>query len=116
MAHNVNGATLAPIYERLNDVSNYHPLDAETFADWSMEAGDIVTVSRDGKDYSSPVHTSTMTWRGKAPTVEINASGKQHRDPPSKIAKRKYGGSGAGMRNNEEIHHQIYDADGAVFR
>ena len=100
MAHNVNGASLGPIYERLNDVSNYHPLDAETFADWSMEAGDIVTVSRDGKEYASPVHTSTMTWRGRTPVVAINATGKQRRDPPSKISRRKYAKSGAGMRES----------------
>lgn len=114
MAHNVSGASLTPIYERLNDVNNYHPLDAETFADWSMEAGDIVTVSRDGKDYASPVHTSTMTWRGKTPVVAINATGKQHRDPPAKVSRQKYARSGAGMRNNQGLYYEITSEDGIL--
>ena len=114
MAHNISGASLTPIYNRLHGVSDYHPLDAETFADWSIEAGDIVKVSRDGTDYLSPVHTSTMTWRGKTPTVTINSTGKQHRDPPVKLSRQKYSRSGAGMRNNQILYYEITSEDGIL--
>ena len=114
MAHNVNGATLTPIYERLNGVANYHPLDAETFGDWSMEAGDIVEVTRDGKSYSSPVHTSSITWRGRAPVMAINTTGNQKRDPVAKVARRKYGGSGASMRNDQYFISELTSEDGTL--
>ena len=74
MANNISGASLNPIYQRLHDAPQYHPLEADTFADWSMEAGDIVTVSRDGKSYDSPVHSSTVTWKkGQQVTVSSTA-------------------------------------------
>ena len=47
-------ATLKPIYDRLNGVTNYHPFSANTFSDWATEAGDIVTVQQDGVNYSRP--------------------------------------------------------------
>ena len=114
MAHSVTGASLTPIYERLNGVANYHPLDAETFSDWATEAGDIVTVTRDGKDYSSPIHTSSFTWRGRAPLMAINTTGNQKRDPVSKISRRKYGSGGAALRGNQALYYEMTSEDGLL--
>ena len=114
MAHTVTGASLTPILERLNGADEYHPLDAETFADWSMEAGDIVTVTRDGTDYVSPVHTATHVWRGGAPACTINATGKQQRDPVVSQSKKKYGRGGAGMRNDQGLYYEIESEDGML--
>lgn len=117
----ITGASLAPIYNRLNAAPRYHPMEAETFADWSIEAGDIITVSRDGKDFQSPVNSATMTWKG-APKVTIGAGGNEKREPVAKVGRRKYNSGSGGLRNSQELYHfyvgveglfhEVYDTDG----
>ena len=111
---NVTGAELNPIYQRLNQAPTYHPFDVDAFSDWSMEAGDIVTVSRGGVDYSSPVHVSRMTWKGGAPTVQISSTGNKEREPVSKISRKKYGRGSAGVRSQEGIHRDFTSEDGIL--
>lgn len=98
----ISGARLQPIYERLNSAPRYHPIEAETFADWSMEAGDIVTITRDGQSYESPVQTSVVKWR-KGQRVSVSSGGNQQRDAVSKVSQNKYSraSGGAGLRNSQ---------------
>ena len=103
---NVSGASLAPIYNRLNAAPSYHPLEADTFADWSLEAGDIVTVTRDGKSYESPVHSSTVTWK-KGQQVKVSSGGNEERDSVSKMSQRKFNRGSSGLRATEERYRQI---------
>ena len=106
MANNISGASLNPIYQRLHDAPQYHPLEADTFADWSMEAGDIVTVSRDGKSYESPVHSSTVTWK-KGQQVTVSSTGQEKRDSVTKMSQKKYNRGNSGLRNSENRYQQI---------
>ena len=106
----VTGASLNPIYQRLNGADEYHPLDAETFNDWSMEAGDIVTVSRGSDSYQSPIHNMKVVWKG-APQTTISSTGKKERDTVTKQAKRKYGRGGSGLRSAEGLGHRIEETD-----
>lgn len=92
------GAQLQPILNRVNSVENYHPFTAETHADWSLEAGDIVTVSREGTQYSSPVHTTTLHWAGKQ-QVTVESRGEKERGPISKLAAREYASGGNAYRS-----------------
>ena len=120
------GASLQPIYERLNGMKRHHPLGAETFADWSMEAGDTVKVTRDGKEYESPVHTSTMVWKGGAPRITVNSTGNEKRDPLTKVERRNFGRGGGGVRvakkqytfevNQEHLWYEVMDENGKVSR
>lgn len=88
-------ASLQPIYERINGVNNYHPYTADTFADWSLEAGDIVTVSQDGKTYLSPVHKTTVRWNGHQ-RVELESNGEKERGPLSKMSADAYNNGNGG--------------------
>lgn len=113
MAHTVSGASLEGIYNRLNGIEQHHPLEADTFADWSVEAGDVVTISRDGKSYQSPIHTSTMKWQGKAPMVSVASTGNEKREPISKVSRQKYSrGGGGGYRSNRWFYNEIWSEDG----
>ena len=107
MATRITGASLDPILTRLNGVDNYHPLNADTFSDWSIEAGDLVTVSRNGVNYKSPVHTSTMTWKGTTPQVQIRSSGKESRDAVSIASRKKYGKGSGAMLNSQQAYRDI---------
>lgn len=111
---NVTGIDLNPILQRLNSTSNYHPFDAETFSDWATEAGDIVSISRNGETYVSPVHTSRMVWKGKAPTMQISTTGNEKRDAVSRVSRKKYGRGSAGIRSQEGIHQNFVSEDGIL--
>lgn len=111
---NVTGIDLNPILQRLNSTSNYHPFDAETFSDWATEAGDIVSISRNGETYVSPVHTSRMVWKGKAPTMQISTTGNEKRDAVSRVSRKKYGRGSAGIRSQEGIHRNFVSEDGIL--
>lgn len=107
---------LAPIYERLAGAPQYHPMNAETFADWSLEAGDIVTVKREGTGYSSPVQTVRMKWNG-VPTTQIESVGEKKRESIAKMSAQKYargGGGGGGVRNSHYQHIFVQDAYGRM--
>jgi len=106
-------ASLTPIYNRLHSIPAYHPMSADTFADWTMEAGDIVTVSRDGQAYSSPVGTSKLVWRGKQ-QISIGTTGQKTRPAISKISKKKYGRGGSSIYNNNYIYREITDEYGTL--
>lgn len=106
-------AALNPIYERLNNAQAFHPLTAETFADWSMEAGDIVTISRDGNTYTSPVGTSRMVWRGSQ-QISIDSTGTKEREPISKVSRKKFSRGGGTANNNAFFYNEIFSDDGEV--
>ena len=105
---NVTGGSLGPIYERLNSAPEYHPLDADTFADWSMEAGDMVTVTRDGNSYQSPVHQSSMTWK-KGQQITLSSTGNQERDGIARMSQKKYTKTGSGLRSTNYLHWKVED-------
>ena len=86
MANNITGASLNSIYERLNDAPEYHPLEADTFMDWSVEAGDVITVKRGDTEYNSPVQSTRMVWKG-TPETKINSVGEKERESVSRTSK-----------------------------
>lgn len=90
-------ASLQPIYERLNGADSYHPFSASTFADWSIEAGDIVTLKRKSDAYVSPVHSSHLSWRG-SPQVTMQSRGSRELDSIGKATQKKFNRSNGGYR------------------
>lgn len=101
----------------LRNVSPYHPLVADTFGDWAVEAGDKVTLTKDGASYTSPVHETTLTWNGQ-PKLEIVSNGNEERAPIEKMATKKYNsrGSTSGIRDASKLYtfevnqkHLLYD-------
>ena len=108
-------ANLNEIYNRLHNMDRYHPYSAETFGDWSVEGGDVISIAKDGEQYRVPVNESTLTWRGQ-PQLELNATGNEERAAISKISKNKYNSGGGGLRNADKLYtfqvnqeHLLYD-------
>lgn len=111
-------ADLNSIYNRLNAGSQYTPLSAETFGDWSLEAGDIVTVSKNGTGYQTPVMCSSLKWNG-APMVTIESEGNKERESLSKMSRRTYnsssgGGGSGGYYRSVGGMRRIADAEEAI--
>lgn len=97
------GATLQPILNRLNGVPQYHPGSAETFADWTLEAGDIVRLKRMGQNYDTPVMVNTMRWNGQAKST-MEFDGQKERKAISKVSKQKFSGGGGGIQNSKDLY------------
>lgn len=95
-------ASLQPIYERLNGADGYHPFAANTFSDWAIEAGDIVTLKRGTDSYASPVHTSHLSWRG-SPQVSMQTRGNKQLDSIGKATQKKFSRGGGAYRAAQSI-------------
>ena len=114
MAAVVTGATLDEIYERISGADTYHPFEANTFADWAIEAGDIVTLKRGENEYTSPVQNTRMTWKGAVTSMVMNSTGSKDREAVAKISRQKYGRVGAALRSEIEIYKEFTSSDGML--
>lgn len=103
-------ADIQGIYNRLNSGSQYTPLSAETFGDWSMEAGDLVTVVKDGRSYLTPIMQGDLKWDG-ASKVTIESVGNREREPLGRMSRRKYSGGGGGYWNSRKAFTKIAQSD-----
>lgn len=84
------------IYSGLRAAPIYHPVDVTLLPDdWTLEAGDVVTVQNAGESYNVPVFALDYTWKGGL-TAEAQSTGNQKREPLSALRKRYYGGVGGG--------------------
>lgn len=106
---------LQPIYNRLNGVPRYHPMSANTYGDWAMEAGDTVTVNQGNDSYQAPVHTMKLRWHGKQ-EIEINSDGNRERTPVSKVSQQKYnaGRGGGSYRGSQSLYREMVSDDGLL--
>ena len=69
-------ARATAIYNRLTNITNYSPIQANMIWDWSLEAGDIVIfLANLGYNYVTPIFQQTMTWRGGFVKADVVNSG-----------------------------------------
>lgn len=71
------------IYNRLNALGAYKPIQSKLIWDWSIEAGDIIEITRDSTTYTTPIFQQTMTWRGGYVVSELVNSGDNVRPVPN---------------------------------
>ena len=71
------------IYNRLNALGAYKPIQSKLIWDWSIEAGDIIDITRDSTTYTTPIFQQTMAWRGGYVVSELVNSGDNVRPVPN---------------------------------
>lgn len=71
------------IYNRLNSLGAYKPIQTSLIWDWSIEAGDIIEIVRDSTTYTVPIFQQTMTWRGGYVVSKVVNSGDAVRPVPA---------------------------------
>ena len=76
-------ARATAIYNRLNAFGAYKPIQSNMIWDWSIEAGDIIDITRDSTTYTTPIFQQTMTWRGGYVVSELVNSGDNVRPVPN---------------------------------
>ena len=107
-------ASLDPIKTRLNETDPYHPGSANTFYDWSMEAGDVVTMKRGEEEYDIPVFSSRTLWKG-TPQIVVNSTGNKEHEAIANASKDKYRRGSSAMRNENYIYHEFTSSDGMLY-
>lgn len=80
---------ITPIYNRLNGLAIYNPVNAKMIWDWSIEAGDVVYIVRGGTTYYVLIFQQTMTWRGGYVVSDLICDGDKTR-PVLDSATRDY--------------------------
>lgn len=88
------------ILSALSDVGTFNPVAADTFADWTMQAGDVVTFKSGTESYKTPVYTMRMTWKG-SPRVSMESTGEEKPAPIPLFQRRSFGG-GRGLARAEK--------------
>ena len=78
------------ILNQLKKTPSFKPICAETFGDWSIEAGDILTIDSEGQIHTLPVFSSEMDWKGSARTT-LTASGNSKREVQKRREREEYG-------------------------
>ena len=87
----------------------FRPMSADTFSDWSIEAGDIISVDADGVVHPFPVFTSELDWVGAAKST-LSCDGGQARQPLRKQERREAAAFGAVSREIAKTDKKILES------
>lgn len=89
------------ILSALGELGTFSPVAADTFADWTMQAGDVVTIKSGDEAYKTPLYTMNMTWKG-SPRVTMESTGDEKPQPIPVFERRRYAGGRSAARAKEE--------------
>lgn len=81
------------VLSKMQATPQFRPISADTFSDWSIEAGDILTVEVDGKNEVLPVFSADLDWGGAAKST-LSCSGSRERPTLSKAERQQYAAFG----------------------
>lgn len=79
-----------PIYTRLSSFASYYPVATTIITDWSVCAGDIMSITYDGITYSVPIFQQNLSWRGAFVKSELFSSGNPNRTELSAVNRSEY--------------------------
>ena len=78
------------IYNKLRTAPEFHPASAELFDDFTIEAGDVISLQSDGENYALPVFAQRTVWNGSA-MVTVQSQGDKERKPLPALQRKEYG-------------------------
>ena len=98
------------ILTRLQSMTSFHPATADLFADWTLDPGDVVTVTKGEESFAVPIYRMNMEWKGDSTgktRIQIESSGAQKRPPYSELKRGSYsGGRRQEITDQELVRHQ----------
>lgn len=86
-----------PIYNRLSAFRLFTPISMRCIMDWSIEAGDIITVTNESVTYDLPIFQQRLRWRGGYVVSDLFSNGEQERPTQSKEIRSSF-------RSNTQMH------------
>ena len=84
------GTLVTPIYNRLAALSAYNPISMRYITDWSLEAGDIINVVRNGQTITFPIMQQIMDWKGGFVISDMQSSGDAERQTQEPNTRAEY--------------------------
>lgn len=99
---------LENVLAKMQATPSFFPMSAETFSDWSIEAGDVVTVEVNGIDQTLPVFSADMDWGGAA-MATLSCSGNRERPTLSKPERQSYAAFGGVSREIQKTNNKILE-------
>lgn len=96
------------VLEKMQTTPQFRPMSADTFSDWSIEAGDIITVDVDGSEETLPVFSSDMEWSGAARST-LSCTGNRERPTLSKAERQSYSAFGGVSRQIQKTNGKILE-------
>ena len=104
----------ANIYERLSYAPTYNPSSADLFTDWTVQAGDTLSINSDNTNYHVPIFSMRMRWTGTS-KVFVEATGNQTRDSLEKMAEKKSAQKGNIYRSTAGTGKRIKEASDGLY-
>lgn len=105
-----------PIYNRLSAMAAFAPVNAVAVCDWSIQAGDIISITPAETAYTFPVYLQTITWKGGA-RVAYECTGEASRPVVDAVNRRVYNQKRAVHELNvtvDGLESRITDAEGNI--
>ena len=99
---------LENVLAKMQATPQFHPMSADTFSDWSIEAGDVITVDVGGQNQTLPVFSSDLDWGGAAMST-LSCSGSRERPTLSKAERQNYAAFGGVTREIQKTNEKILE-------
>lgn len=99
---------LENVLAKMQATPQFRPMSADTFSDWSIEAGDIITVDVGGQSQTLPVFSSDLDWGGAAMST-LSCSGSRERPTLSKAERQSYAAFGSVAREIQKANEKILE-------
>ena len=90
------------VLNRLASVSAFRPSTTESFTDWRLQAGDVVSVTSGTDTYQVPIFGMTLKWNGK-PRASLESTGNQEREELPAMQRKSYATGARGYANSNAI-------------
>lgn len=98
----VDTTPIQAIYDRLSQVSAFHPGTTEIFDDFLQEAGDIISLVSGSDTFNFPIFAQHMKWTGSMLTSMESTGNETRNELPPLQRRAKNRGYGAGQRITEQ--------------
>ena len=105
----VDTTPIQAIYDRLSQVSAFHPGTTEIFDDFLQEAGDVISLVSGSETFDFPIFAQHMKWTGSMLTSMESTGNETRNELPPLQRRAKNRGYGAGQRITEQ--GVIYDTE-----
>lgn len=96
------------VLAKMQTTPQFRPMSADTFSDWSIEAGDIITVEVDGNEETLPVFSADMEWSGVARST-LSCTGNRERPTLRKAERQRYSAFGGVSRKIQKTNEKILE-------
>lgn len=103
------------VLNKVRGTPSFKPASVDSFGNWAIEAGDVITVENDGVTEHIPIFSSDMSWNGSAKT-NMSCTGNQKREIQDKQTRKDNAMSSGLAGYTDEKLEELGDEFGVQLR